>query len=81
MVRHHSYFTKWSDLTTNSRTSYSTTSQQHQQQEDAKLLRKIKFLLHPDKLPRDFSGDQAYLCKMLWDIINDAQQQQEAIGK
>jgi len=32
----------------------------------------MKVFLHPDKLPRDFSEDQYFICKMLWDIISDA---------
>jgi len=35
-------------------------------------MRKTKFFLHPDKLPKDLTGEQALLCKMLWDIIADA---------
>mmetsp|Transcript_38496 Transcript_38496/g.89498 ORF Transcript_38496/g.89498 Transcript_38496/m.89498 type:complete len:214 (-) Transcript_38496:415-1056(-) len=35
-------------------------------------VRKVKFFLHPDKLPKDFNKEQLFLCKMLWDITNDA---------
>ena len=34
--------------------------------------RKIKVLLHPDKLPRDLSEQQLFVSKMLWDILADA---------
>lgn len=37
-----------------------------------KIVRKLRFMLHPDKLPREFSDDQQFLCKMLWDITSDA---------
>jgi len=37
-----------------------------------KAVRKVKFFLHPDKLPRDLPEEQIFLCKMLWDIIADA---------
>ena len=37
-----------------------------------KAVRKLRFLLHPDKLPRDFSEQQQFMCKMLWDITSDA---------
>ena len=37
-----------------------------------KIVRKLRFLLHPDKLPRDFNPDQAFMCKLLWDITSDA---------
>ena len=37
-----------------------------------KMVRKLRFFLHPDKLPRDFTDHQTYVCKILWDISNDA---------
>jgi hypothetical protein len=46
-----------------------------------KAVRTIRFFLHPDKLPHDLNGIQPFLCKLLWDVINDAfedyQQQQQ----
>lgn len=35
-------------------------------------MRKTKFFLHPDKLPNDLTKGQAFLFRMLWDIIQDA---------
>jgi hypothetical protein len=37
-----------------------------------KAVRKTKFFLHPDKLPKDLSTEQTFVCKMLWDIVADA---------
>ena len=37
-----------------------------------KAVRKLRFFLHPDKLPRDLTDDQAFTCKLLWDVTNDA---------
>jgi hypothetical protein len=37
-----------------------------------KGVRKLRFFLHPDKLPRDLSDEQKFMCKMLWDITSDA---------
>lgn len=34
--------------------------------------RKAKFLLHPDKLPKDLSEKQLFVCKTMWDILADA---------
>jgi len=34
--------------------------------------RKVKFFLHPDKLPKDFSEMQLFVCKLLWDVLADA---------
>lgn len=39
-------------------------------------IRKMKFFLHPDKLPRDFTDKQLLLCKVLWDVTSDAEEQQ-----
>ena len=35
-------------------------------------MRKIRFFLHPDKLPLDFTAEQSFLCKILWDVTCDA---------
>jgi hypothetical protein len=32
----------------------------------------MKFFLHPDKLPNDFSEKQTLLCKTIWDVTADA---------
>ncbi|KAL3925870.1 MAG: hypothetical protein SGILL_000119 [Bacillariaceae sp.] len=37
-----------------------------------KAVRKLRFFLHPDKLPREFSDEQHFTCKLLWDVTNDA---------
>lgn len=38
----------------------------------SKAVRKLRFFLHPDKLPKDFNDDQVFVCKLLWDVTNDA---------
>ncbi len=42
-----------------------------------KAVRKVRFFLHPDKLPRDLSDAQQFLCKLLWDVVNDAYEDYE----
>ena len=37
-----------------------------------KAIRKVRFFLHPDKLPRDLNDEQGFVCKLLWDVTNDA---------
>ena len=37
-----------------------------------KAVRKVRFFLHPDKLPRDLNEDQQFTCKLLWDVTSDA---------
>lgn len=37
-----------------------------------KAIRRIRFFLHPDKLPRDLGAEQSFAVKMLWDVTSDA---------
>jgi hypothetical protein len=37
-----------------------------------RAVRKMKFFLHPDKLPKDFNRQQLLLCKTLWDTTAEA---------
>lgn len=37
-----------------------------------KAVRKLRVHLHPDRLPRDFNAEHTFICKMLWDVSNDA---------
>ena len=40
-----------------------------------KMVRKVRFFLHPDKLPKDdtgFNEEHNFICKLLWDVINDS---------
>jgi len=37
-----------------------------------KAVRQLRFFLHPDKLPKDLSEEQTFMCKMLWDVANDS---------
>ena len=37
-----------------------------------KAVRKIRFFLHPDKLPRDLNAEQSFACRMLWDVTSDS---------
>jgi len=37
-----------------------------------KAVRKLRVFLHPDRLPREFDAKQTFVCKMLWDVSNDA---------
>ena len=37
-----------------------------------KAVRKLRFFLHPDRLPRELNPEQSFVCKMLWDVTNDS---------
>ena len=65
----HEYFTKWTPFTRNELVD------DNGRPDDGKLkkaVRKLRFFLHPDKLPRDLSAEQKFMVKMLWDVTNDA---------
>ena len=38
----------------------------------SKAVRRLRFFLHPDKRPRDLSEAHQFVCKLLWDVTNDA---------
>jgi len=37
-----------------------------------RAVRKMRFFLHPDRLPKDLNEPQALLCRTLWDVISEA---------
>ena len=59
----HDYFKKWKAL---------NPSDVNDDDELEKKVKKLRFFLHPDKLPKDLSSDQSFMVRMLWDIISDA---------
>ena len=70
----HSYFDGWKVLTPNDFLCYGADSLLPTLDTDKlkKAVRKIRFFLHPDKLPRDVTEGQMYVCKLLWDVTSDA---------
>ncbi|KAG7354513.1 hypothetical protein IV203_003869 [Nitzschia inconspicua] len=70
----HPYFQKWKPLQRNDIVGASGLP------DDEKLkksVRKIRFFLHPDKLPNDLTEEQKFMTKMLWDITSDAWEEHE----
>jgi hypothetical protein len=35
-------------------------------------VRKMKFFLHPDKIPQSMNSQQASLCQLLWELTSEA---------
>jgi hypothetical protein len=64
----HDHFNKWTVVTLPEVLS----GTQPDCEKLSKVVRKLRFILHPDKLPREFDEGQIYMCKMLWDIVSDA---------
>ena len=65
----HDYFTKWKPLAPSEVQGETGTMDEERLK---KAVRKIRFFLHPDKLPKDLNPEQAFMIKMLWDITSDA---------
>jgi len=71
-VSAHSYFAKFAPIT---RTELIVSTAMGGHPDETKLkkaVRKVRVFLHPDKLPRDLSNDQAFMARMLWDITSDS---------
>ena len=59
----HEYFSKWTPI---------VLSDVSDDDKLEKKVKKLRFFLHPDKLPKDLTADQSFMVRMLWDIISDA---------
>lgn len=59
----HEYFSKWTPI---------VLSDVSDDDKLEKKVKKLRFFLHPDKLPKDLSPDQSFMVRMLWDITSDA---------
>jgi hypothetical protein len=68
-VAAHAYFKGWQAL---KRIDICTASGALDDDRLKKAVRKLRFFLHPDKLPRDLTEEQLFMCKLLWDVTNDS---------
>jgi len=71
-VAQHSYFTRWRQICPTDLMMISAMGNSPDENKLKKAVRKLRVFLHPDRLPRDFNGEQTFVCKMLWDVSNDA---------
>jgi hypothetical protein len=65
----HDYFKKWKSIVRNDIAGAAGLPDEDKLK---KSVRKIRFFLHPDKLPHDLNEEQKFTVKMLWDITSDA---------
>mmetsp|Transcript_19846 Transcript_19846/g.40872 ORF Transcript_19846/g.40872 Transcript_19846/m.40872 type:complete len:137 (+) Transcript_19846:74-484(+) len=68
-VSGHDYFKKWKPI---NRDELAGVNGLPEEAKLKKAVRKIRFFLHPDKLPHDLDEEQKFTVKMLWDITNDS---------
>lgn len=72
-VAAHDYFSKWTPIKRDDLSSGPSMGNRTDNEKLNKIVRKqLRFFLHPDKLPKNLSEGQVFLCKLLWDICNDA---------
>ena len=74
-VAPHAHFSKWKPVPLNEFRSTGAMGAGIDEDKVKKVVKKLRFFLHPDKLPRDLNPEQEFICKMLWDIINDANEE------
>jgi hypothetical protein len=68
-VSGHDYFKKWKPIVRN---DIACVAGLPDEDKLKKSVRKIRFFLHPDKLPHNLNEEQKFMVKMLWDITSDA---------
>jgi hypothetical protein len=68
----HDYFTKFTPISQHEILSGDAMGNHLDENKLKKAVRKVRVFLHPDKLPRDLSGDQSFMARMLWDITSDS---------
>ena len=71
-VAAHAYFAKFTPITRNELIVSAAMGNHPDENKLKKAVRKVRVFLHPDKLPRDLSSDQAFTARMLWDITSDS---------
>lgn len=71
-VNEHAHFSKWKPITATELQISGVMNNTPDEEKLKKSVRKIRFFLHPDKLPKDLDEQQQFMCKMLWDVTSDA---------
>ena len=67
-VETHEYFAKWKTLDSG---AFEDVSGDELDELLKRAVKKAKFFLHPDKLPKDLTDNQTLLFKTIWDVLQD----------
>lgn len=65
-VEEHEYFAKWKAF---DKEAFADESGDELKELLKRAVRKAKFFLHPDKLPKDLTDDQTLLFKTIWEVL------------
>ena len=68
-VAPHDYFGKWKPFATQALMDTNSSSNTALLK---RAVKKTRFFLHPDKLPKDLNDDQQLVCRQLWDAVSEA---------
>ena len=74
-VEPHEYFAKWKTIEPE---AFEDEDEDTLKELLKKAVRKAKFFLHPDKLPKDLTENQATLFRSIWDVL--AEQESKTLG-
>ena len=74
-VAPHEYFSKWKPIKKEDLVLSAAMGNAVDETKLKKAVRKLRVFLHPDRLPKDFDASQTFVCKMLWDVSNDAEEE------
>jgi hypothetical protein len=74
-VAPHEYFSKWKPIKKEDLVMSAAMGNAIDESKLKKAVRKLRVFLHPDRLPKDFDASQTFVCKMLWDVSNDAEEE------
>ena len=69
-VEPHEYFSKWKTF---DEEAFADESGDELKELLKRAVRKAKFFLHPDKLPKDLTENQTLLFKTIWDVLQDSE--------
>ncbi|KAL3783908.1 hypothetical protein HJC23_007646 [Cyclotella cryptica] len=69
-VEDHDYFNRWKEF---SEDAFSGEDGEELKELLRRAVRKAKFFLHPDKLPRDLTENQSLLFKAIWNVIQESE--------
>ena len=66
----HEYYSRWKEF---SEDAFNDESGDELNELLKRAVRKAKFFLHPDKIPKELTENQALLFKTVWDVLMESE--------